>query len=115
MREILLYSLFSTISKLRKVEMNLVESDSESDSVEKVSDAIKTLSIFRDRLISEELSEAGERLSGAVDQLKKVSADLRAYRDAGDDADSKLEAILSSLPKAITLLNVIIDSEEMPP
>ena len=114
MREVMLYSLFSTISKLRRVEMSLLESDSESDSTEKVSDAIKTLSMFRDRLITEELTDAGDRLSGAVDQLKKVSVDLRAYRDAGEDADSKLAAILSSLPKAITLLNALIDSEGMP-
>ncbi len=114
MREIMLYSLFSTISKLRRVEMGLVESESESDSVEKVSEAIRTLSLFRDRLIAEELTDSSDRLDGAVEQLKKVSVDLRAYRDAGDDAESMLAEILSSLPKAISLLNAVIDSEGMP-
>ncbi len=114
MREIMLYSLFSTISKLRKVEMNLVENDSESDSIEKISDAINTLSLFRDRVITEDLSDAGEQLNGAVEQLRKVSVDLRVYRDAGEDAESKLVEILSSLPKVITLLNGVIGSEGMP-
>ncbi len=114
MREIMLYSLFSTISKLRKVEMSLVENDSESDSIEKISDAIATLSLFRDRVITEELSGARDQLSSAVDQLRKVSVDLRVYRDAGEDAESKLAEILSSLPKVITLLNGVIGSEGMP-
>ena len=114
MREIMLYSLFSTISKLRKVEMNLVENDSESDSIEKISDAVYTLSLFRDKLITEELSNAGDQLNSAVEQLREISVDLRVYWDAEDDAESKLAEILSSLPKVITLLNSLIGSEGMP-
>lgn len=114
MREIMLYSLFSTISKLRGVEMTLAQNDSESDNIEKISDAIRTLSVFRDRLIIEDLSDAGDQLSSAVEQLRKISVDLRAYRDAGEDADSRLAEIISSLPKVITLLNVLIGSAGMP-
>jgi len=55
------------------------------------------------------------RVQQAIDAVvRDQPADLRVYKDAGDDADSKLADILSSIPKVITLLNGVIGSEGMP-
>lgn len=88
MREILLNSLFKIISSLRRIEINLIN-DQQPESTAKVRQANKAFSDFRDRLITEQLTEATDKLNRAAEQLKATTDELQAYLNTREASNKK--------------------------
>ncbi len=108
MREIILTHLFSIISYLRRIEVGLI-TDEQPEDAETVRAVNRTLSAFRDKLITMQLTEATEKLNNATLHLQLTSSDLQSYLATRETAGNRLETILANLPVAVALLNTLID------
>lgn len=108
MKEVVLEYLFKIISRMRRIEMSLLNRQ-QIEFANKIRETNKAISAIRNRLITEQLTIASEKLNIAVIQLQSTSDELQSYLDEKEAADEKLKAILNNLPAIINMVNTLID------